>query len=91
MDRIAADHQLVDRIVCQRVRIVAIGLSQRDTEHALCKCLLQAVPDLAGLPTVPQAARQGRRQPKLIVNRFEQETTAVRTHRSLVEQHVNGL
>jgi len=85
VERIALEQQLVDRVVGQLGRVVAVGVAARQAEHALTDQVAESMGDLAGLPTVADGAGQPHRQAQPVVDRLHQDGAAVGTGVRLIE------
>jgi hypothetical protein len=75
-ERIAAHHRLVDRVVNQPGRVVAVGVACAQPEDALLQQLDHLVHDLAREPVV-ETGGQPFGQAELAVERLEQHQAAV--------------
>ena len=64
-------------ILSEARRIVAIGVTARDREDALAKQLDDLVANLAGLPLVPQAGREGSGETKPVVGSLQENRAPV--------------
>ena len=89
--RVAVQGQLVQRIVGQPRGVVAIGVAQRQPEHALPHQVQDGVLDLPRLSPIAQAARQRRGHPEPGIQRLEQEQPPVGAGVRLVEGHGHRL
>ena len=89
--RVAPQQQLVDRVVGERVRIVAIGISEGDAEDPLADQILERVPDLLGRPAINQTPGKRLDQAIHSVGCLEQDGAAIRTCLLAVERGHAGL
>jgi len=79
IERIALEQQLVDRVVGQLGRVVAVGVAACQAEHALTDQVAEPMGDLAELPTVADGAGRPHRQAQPVVYRLHQHGAAVGT------------
>src|SRR6266704_2522512 len=74
---IAAQHQLVDRVVDQPGGVVAVGVAPAQPEDALLEQLDRLVQDLARRPRIVEAGGQPLRQTQLGIQGLDQDQAAV--------------
>ncbi len=82
---IAAEQELLHRIVGEPRRVVAIGVAAGQAEHPLPDQIQDRVLDFAGLPGIGQAPGQAGRQAQLFVDALHQDGPAVRAGVRLIE------
>ena len=83
---VGPQQQLVDRVVGQPVRIVAIGVPAGDAEDPLADQILERVADLLGRPAINQTPGKRLDQAIHSVGRLEQDGSATRTCLLAVER-----
>ena len=88
---IAVHQQLVDRIVDQPGRVVAVGVATGHAEHALAQQLQELMPHLARLPRIGEGVGQSFRQAERGIDRLEQDGAPIRTGVGHVEARDDGL
>ena len=76
----------MDRIVDEPGRIVAIGVTARQPEHALAEQLDQLVLHFSRLAPIPQARGESRRQRQRVIRGFQEHRAAIRTRVRSVER-----
>jgi len=84
-DRIAVDQQLVDRVVGQPGRVVAVGVAAGDPKDALPEQLERLMLDLARLPRIVETRGQSLGQPELGIDRLQKDGPAIRAGVRCVE------
>ena len=84
--RVAPEQQLVNWVVGEPVRIVAVGMAAGDAEHPLADQVLERVPDLLRRPAVNQTPAERLDQPVDALGRLEQHGAAVRARLLAVER-----
>ena len=85
-----SSEELVDWVLSQPGRVVAVGVAAGDPVDALPHQLDQLVLHLAGLPSVGQAGRQPLRQAQAVVEGLERLGASIRTRVGLVEPGDDG-
>ena len=83
--RVAPEQQLVDRVVSEPVRIVAVGMAAGDPEYPLADQVLERVPDLLRCPAVNQTPAECLDQPVDALGGLEQHGAAIRARLLAVE------
>ena len=89
--RVPAEQQLVDRVVGEAVRIVAVRMPAGDAEDPLADQVRQRVPDLLRRAGIGQTPGQRLEQAVHALGRLEQDRPAVGTRLFLVEPGVQRL
>lgn len=90
-DRIAPHQQLLDRVLGQARRVVAVRVPAGDCEHPLADQIIQCVPDLARLTLLAKAAAQSFGQPQPLIARLEQHRAAIGTAMRLIKLRHHAL
>jgi hypothetical protein len=85
VDRIAPQHQFVDRIIGQPVRVIAVGMATRDREDALREQITDAMRHAGRCARIGHGRAQRRQQPELAIGRLQQNRAAVRTRVRLIK------
>jgi hypothetical protein len=83
--RIAPHRQLVQGIVGQPGRVIAVLIPTGQTEEALPQQVADRVPDLVRIPAIGQARRQAVRQLEAVIQRLESHDAAIRAGLRLIE------
>jgi hypothetical protein len=91
VDRIAVQHQLVDRVVRQLIGIVAIGMPTRHREDARREQIADAVRHLARQARVADGVGQRTDHTEPPVGRFQQQRAAIGAGMGLVKGRDHGL
>ena len=89
-DGVAAQQQLVDRIVGELVRVIGIGVPAGDPDDPLGQQVAQRVLGLPRLPLVDQAAGKAIDQPVARFRGLEQDRAAIRARVRLIERRDEG-
>ena len=84
-----ANRHLEDRIVPQRIAIIAVLITRRDRKHPQPKHLLKRVNDGLRLAPFPDARRKPRRQPELLLDAAQQKHASVGRQQSAVERNAD--
>jgi len=90
VDRIAPQQQLVDGIVGEPVRVIAVGMATRDREDPLREQIADAVRHARRRARIGDRRGEGRQQAEVSVGRFEQHRAAVRTRVGLIKGRDQG-
>jgi hypothetical protein len=80
-----AHRHLEDRIVPQRIAIVAVLIARRDCKHPQPKHILKRMHDGLRLAPFPDARRKARRQPVFLLDLAQQKHASVGRQQSAVE------
>ena len=91
VDRIAVEQQFVNRILGERIAIVAIRVATGDAKHALGDQVADRVRDLRRVPAVRQRGGQRLDDAEPTVHRLQQHRAAVGAGVRLVERRDQGL
>jgi len=86
LNRIPIQQHLVNRILGQSIRVVAVRIPAGNPKHALLEKLSQLVGDPIRIPHVTQAVDQSPCQPQPLVRSLQQDRPAIRTASLLVER-----
>ena len=86
VERIAAEQELVNRVVREPIGVVRIGMATGDPVDALGQQSRERVPHFPRLPLIDEASGEPVNQPVVRLRGLEQHRAAIRTRVGLIER-----